>query len=96
MGTELAIVIFAREIASQAFTKRLYLLLVVSAALGLSQNTASGAAPRPNIIHIFADDLGYGSVGFTGSQTILTPNLDALAGNGMVFNNAYAATLCAP
>ena len=55
---------------------------------------------RPNIVHIFADDLGYGSLGFTGQlgrpNAIQTPNLDALAANGMVFHNAYASTVCAP
>ncbi len=53
-------------------------------------------APRPNIVHIFADDLGYGSVGFNGQTQILTPNLDALATGGMNFTNAYAAAICGP
>ncbi len=55
-----------------------------------------GDAPRPNIIHIFADDLGWGSVGFNGQTQIATPNLDALAAGGMRLNNAYAAPVCAP
>ncbi|HVT26906.1 MAG TPA: sulfatase-like hydrolase/transferase, partial [Lacipirellulaceae bacterium] len=54
---------------------------------------AAGAGP--NIIHIFADDLGFGSVGFNGQQLIQTPNLDALAAGGMQFTNAYAASVCA-
>ena len=53
-------------------------------------------AQQPNIINIFADDLGYGSVGFNGQTTIQTPNLDALAASGLVFQNAYAATVCGP
>ncbi len=52
-------------------------------------------AAGPNIIHIFADDLGFGSVGFNGQQLIQTPNLDALAAGGMQFTNAYAASVCA-
>jgi arylsulfatase A-like enzyme len=52
---------------------------------------------KPNIILIFADDLGYKDVGFTGSKIFETPNLDVLAKKGMVFNNAYAgAGNCAP
>jgi arylsulfatase A-like enzyme len=51
-------------------------------------------APRPNIVHIYADDLGWGSVGFNGQAQIATPNLDALANAGMRLNNAYAATVC--
>src|SRR3954451_12237507 len=50
---------------------------------------------KPNIIHIFADDLGFGSVGFEGQTQIATPNLDALAAGGMTFTNAYAASVCA-
>ncbi len=52
-------------------------------------------AAGPNIIHILADDLGYGSVGFNGQTKILTPNLDALAAGGMKFTSAYACPTCA-
>ena len=52
---------------------------------------------RPNIVHIFADDLGWGSVGFTNPAThIETPNIDALAAGGMRLNRSYAATVCSP
>lgn len=52
---------------------------------------------KPNIILIFADDLGYMDCGFTGSKTFKTPNIDAMASKGMVFSNAYAAAgNCAP
>ena len=59
------------------------------------------AAPTPtrppNIVVIFADDLGYKDTGFTGSDYYETPNLDRLAARGMVFNHAYAgAGNCAP
>jgi arylsulfatase A-like enzyme len=54
-------------------------------------------AQKPNIILIFADDLGYMDCGFTGSKIFETPNLDALSKKGMVFKNAYAgAGNCAP
>ncbi len=52
---------------------------------------------RPNIVLIVADDLGWKDVGFMGSSYYQTPNLDRLAGKGMVFNQAYAsAANCAP
>ncbi|MGI9456401.1 MAG: sulfatase-like hydrolase/transferase, partial [Aeoliella sp.] len=57
---------------------------------------ADAFAQQPNIVHIFADDLGYGSVGFNGQTQIQTPSLDALAAGGLVFDNAYAATVCGP
>lgn len=55
------------------------------------------AQSKTNIILIFADDLGYMDVGFNGTKLFETPNLDALAKQGMVFPNAYAgAGNCAP
>ncbi len=55
------------------------------------------AADRPNIILIFADDLGWKDVGWQGSDFYETPNLDALAKQGMVFTAGYAAAgNCAP
>ncbi len=52
---------------------------------------------RPNIIYILADDLGYGDVGVYGQEKIETPNIDALAGEGMLFTQHYSsAPVCAP
>ena len=52
---------------------------------------------RPNIILIFADDLGYGEVGAYGQKKIETPNLDRLAKGGMRFTNFYTGSpVCAP
>ncbi len=52
-------------------------------------------SPKPNIIYILADDLGYGSVGFNGQTQIQTPNLDALAAGGMRLTNSYSCPTCA-
>ncbi len=69
-------------------------------ALLLAHSTfaATSATTRPpNIVLIFADDLGYKDTGFTGSTYYETPHLDRLAARGMVFNHAYAgAGNCAP
>lgn len=52
---------------------------------------------RPNIVFILIDDMGWKDVGFMGSEYYETPNIDRLAGQGMVFTNAYAnAPNCAP
>ncbi len=68
--------------------------LTLACAL-LPSQLVRAQATKPNIIHIFADDLGFGSVGFEGQTQIATPNLDALAAGGMTFTNAYAASVCA-
>src|SRR5687768_3744876 len=58
--------------------------------------TASGAAERPNIILIMADDFGYECVGANGSTSYATPHLDRLAATGMRFEHCYAQPLCTP
>lgn len=55
------------------------------------------ADPRPNIIFVLADDLGYGDPGCFGSTRIRTPNIDRLAREGMLFTQHYAGNaVCAP
>ena len=52
---------------------------------------------KPNIIYILADDLGYGDLGAYGQTKIETPNIDALANEGMLFTQHYSgAPVCAP
>ena len=56
-----------------------------------------GKSPRPNIIFILADDLGYGDLGCYGQKEIATPNIDQIAKEGMIFIDHYAgSTVCAP
>lgn len=55
------------------------------------------AASRPNVIVILADDLGYHDLGVQGATDVKTPNLDALARNGVRFTSGYVtAPLCSP
>lgn len=52
---------------------------------------------KPNIIIIYADDLGYGELGAYGATELKTPNLDKLANGGMRFTNGYASSAtCTP
>jgi arylsulfatase A-like enzyme len=62
------------------------------------------AAERPNIIYLYVDDLGWGSIGpngqaerkASGKPYVLTPNLDRLAEQGINFTRGYGCTVCSP
>ncbi|XP_077524058.1 arylsulfatase B-like [Amblyomma americanum] len=65
-------------------------LSVTSVAVCDAKKTA------PHIIFILADDLGWADTSLYGSTQIPTPNLDALASTGVLFNNYYVQPLCSP
>ena len=77
--------------------KKLFIIsLSIFTLIGCDSKTESEQTP-PNIIFFLADDLGYGEVGVYGQQIIETPNIDALAKNGMRFTQHYSgAPVCAP
>ncbi len=67
--------------------------------LALSPLPAAPSRPKPNILYILADDLGYGDVQALNPQRgkIKTPHLDKLAGQGMVFTDAHSgSSVCTP
>ena len=69
------------------------LLRILIAFLAFAGNHAFAA--KPNIVFILADDMGYSDLGCYGSQ-IATPNLDALARNGLRFTQFYNTARCWP
>jgi arylsulfatase A-like enzyme len=73
---------------------------LISAAVALLSSIAAGqssAADKPNIVIIFADDLGYGDLGCYGHPSIRTPHLDRMAGEGLRFTDFYStAEVCTP
>jgi arylsulfatase A-like enzyme len=72
--------------------------LVLLVALAAPAPSAQGTSRKgPNVVLIYADDLGWGDVGFNGRKEWSTPNLDRLAGQGTTFRRFYtAAVVCAP
>lgn len=65
--------------------------------IGLAGSNTLLAQPKPNIVFILADDLGYTDLSCMGSKYYETPNIDQIAGKGMVFTNGYAAcSVCSP
>lgn len=87
--------------------KRLVALLSPAAVCLLGLSTGVAAQPQdtvpaaavspPNIVFIFADDLGYGDLSSFGSTTIDTPHIDTLARDGIRFTSFYSASpVCTP
>lgn len=65
--------------------------------VGLALLSLCQAAALPNFVLLFADDLGYGDLGFSGHPTSLTPNLDHLAAHGLRFTDFYSTSpVCSP
>lgn len=59
--------------------------------------SVNAVGPKPNIVLMLADDLGYGELGCYGSTEIRTPNLDRLARSGARFTDGYALfPVCSP
>ncbi len=72
------------------------LILALALALNLAALTCH-AAERPNIILIYADDLGFGDVGCYGATAVKTPNIDRLAKEGLKFTDGHSASAtCTP
>lgn len=63
-----------------------------------------GAAPRPNILYLYVDDMGWGALGPNGQAarkeaglaSVSTPNLDRLAAESINFSRGYGCTVCSP
>jgi arylsulfatase A-like enzyme len=87
-----------RHVASmtRALAKGLLLLLQI-AFLALPSLRAAAAPPKPNIVFILTDDMGYGDVGCYGGKFVPTPNIDRLASEGTRFTQFYVASpVCSP
>lgn len=83
-----------------AFSTTRRALLAGTAAMGVFGRATSRAMVRnrlPNVVVIYADDLGYGDVGCYGATAVRTPNIDRLAAEGLRFTNGHApAATCTP
>jgi len=78
-------------------TRREFVAAALAGAATVPKLTMSQTRPRPNILFILADDLGYGDLSCYGRPDYQTPNLDLLAAQGVRLLNAYSASpVCTP
>lgn len=77
-----------------------FLLILIFCILHRLTNAQTGIdsiGKPPNIVFIFADDLGYGDLGCFGAKDIKTPNIDRIAQQGIKFTEFYSASsICSP
>jgi arylsulfatase A-like enzyme len=86
---------------SRLLALTILLALAASGALRLAETGEARSAPAqtrpPNVVLIYADDLGYGDVSAYGARRLKTPNIDRLAREGIRFSDAHApAATCTP
>lgn len=81
-------------IPDMKLTRKLFAVLLFGA---LSASLFSAASKQPNILFILLDDFGWKDTSYMGSDFYESPNIDKLASEGMVFDQAYSASAnCAP
>lgn len=73
------------------------LVVLISGCNSKEKTTQSNTESKPNVVIIYADDLGYGDVSCYGATRIQTPNIDKLAALGIMFTNGHSSsTSCTP
>ena len=66
--------------------------IITASAQSVKESTRAGSRlNKPNIVLIYADDIGYGDLSCYGAHRVQTPNTDSLAANGIRFTNAHSA-----
>jgi len=74
----------------------LVLLLITISCQEEAKQANSEEINKPNIVLIIADDQGWGDLSLNGNTDLNTPNIDALANNGVTFENFYVQPVCSP
>jgi arylsulfatase A-like enzyme len=71
--------------------------LAIAGLLAAAAPAPAAQAPRPNLVFVLADDLGYGDLSSYGAIDLATPGIDRLAREGMRFTDFYSAgNICSP
>lgn len=89
--------LFPSPLLCMLSTQASLLLLVAIPQLFIVQSVDAEQSQRPNVILVMADDMGWGQTGYYNHPILKTPNLDAMAANGLRFDRFYAgAPNCSP
>lgn len=75
---------------------RMLLAALLAVGAGLARLVPAGAAERPNVVVILADDQGWGDLSIHGNTNLSTPRIDSLARDGAMAERFYVAPLCSP
>lgn len=76
---------------------RLVLLIVAAGTVAFAAPLPAAAQPRPNVVILYADDLGYGDLSGYGATALKTPHVDRLAREGLRFTDGHSpAATCTP
>jgi arylsulfatase A-like enzyme len=71
------------------------MVMVAVALTSCGENSSASAdMQKPNIVYFLVDDMGFSDCGFNGGKEILTPEIDQLAKQGVVFENYYVQPVC--
>ena len=72
-------------------------LVPIAAIAGLNRAVGAATVVRPNVLFLWADDVGYGDIGSFGNRSMKTPNIDQLAASGTRLTAHYVTSpLCTP
>src|SRR5687767_15765040 len=72
-------------------------VIFVSFVVSLASFSPGADSPRPNIVFVLVDDMGYADLGCMGAKDIRTPNIDRIAAEGVKFTDFYSnAPVCTP
>lgn len=97
-GVAVAVEMNGFSLPSRALFLLMKLRLFLAALLfSVGLRTEAARSGRPNVVIIYADDMGYGDLGCYGHPSVRTPHLDRMAAEGMRFTDFYsAAEVCTP
>lgn len=86
----------SRQVLRRIATPTIVAVVVFAAQAICAHKVHADPAPRPNIVFILADDMGWAQPGFNGGNQELTPHMDRLATQGVRLTQYYTHSVCAP